>query len=702
MQAAWAYASEQREREENEDSFGLFQFGEVIVFVVCDGMGGHAGGRQASSLAVRTLHEQLGGLAAPSPKIPETLTEAVKAANVAIFEAARRHRHLIGMGTTVVMVAVHQGQAYTAHVGDSRAYLFRHKQAQQLTRDHTMVNLFVDAELLSPEEAASHPEAHVLARSMGVERAVEVEVGGPFPLEAGDALLVCSDGVHGVVSEEDMADLDWAQPQEAVRRIVWAVREREGDDNATLVALTYGVADSLSAPIPPLPELADMGEGAGKPSAPRVATPAPAAPSIATAQAPLPMPPSALQKPAMLPENTALPGTAAPQVPAAPATGRRKKKAQQANRLRVALLGALVGATALAGVVMVQRLGPGRAPPAPPQAPQAALLAVETPSAAPAEIATAEDPLAAEASAAPEDTVAEAVPRPAYILGVSPPEAPRRPPHRPTRFIASPPGGAPEFQAIQAARAKECARSMQIVREAERQSPDYAALYPQAWECFNVAHQRHLVEARVNTWDDLQPLLAHLHGDIPEGPGPVWARPAPSGVEARLDAWRSAAPDALLVAALSDRVGPGRLADHLGVDLLIEAQLAAGLAGWAPEEPDPAWVDAWARAVYYAARSLQDPVGELVAAHRPDLHALIVEQLAPATLGGWGDPEIAATLPRPVQEALAVARGEQPPPIVEAPKPKPKPKPPPPPPEPETPPEGIDDGSMPVIHRRGN
>ena len=116
-----------------------------------------------------------------------------------IYEAARKNHRLMGMGTTVVAAVITTDTCYLGHVGDSRAYLVRKGVVTQLTRDHTMVNLFVDAELLSPEDAATHPEAHVLSRSLGVERQVDVELSDPIALDGGDVVFLCSDGVHGVV-----------------------------------------------------------------------------------------------------------------------------------------------------------------------------------------------------------------------------------------------------------------------------------------------------------------------------------------------------------------------------------------------------------------------------------------------------------------------------------------------------------------------
>ncbi len=254
MSHGYGYRSEQRLRKENQDTHGVFEFDGFTLLVVCDGMGGHVGGAQASALAVRTMHDELSTSTAAD--LPGHLERAVEAANRAIYEEARRNYKLMGMGTTVVAAAVSGTKAWIAHVGDSRCYLVRGGEARSVTRDHTMVNLFVDAELLSPEDAATHPEAHVLSRSLGVERQVDVDVSTqPLQLRGDDRLLLCSDGVHGVVDDVALATFDWANPQRGSDIAMEAVSIAEGDDNATLVAFGTEIAGPTASPTtPPDPE----------------------------------------------------------------------------------------------------------------------------------------------------------------------------------------------------------------------------------------------------------------------------------------------------------------------------------------------------------------------------------------------------------------------------------------------------------------
>jgi hypothetical protein len=168
----------------------------------------------------------------------------------------------MGMGTTAVCAAITDDTAHIAHVGDSRAYLLRGSQVRQVTRDHTMVNLFVDAELLTPEDAATHPEAHVLSRSLGVERTVEVEQSESVALEAEDLLFLCSDGVHGVITDWELGNVDWGAPHEGISHVLDIVAAREGDDNATAVAVLLATSFE-DVPPTAVPELTALAGASG-------------------------------------------------------------------------------------------------------------------------------------------------------------------------------------------------------------------------------------------------------------------------------------------------------------------------------------------------------------------------------------------------------------------------------------------------------
>jgi len=691
VQHAWAYATDQRLREENEDSFGVFQMPGYTLLLVCDGMGGHAGGAQASALAVRTIWERMH--AAGSEPIPQALVTAITAANRAINEASKKSRRLMGMGTTVVAVAVQDGVAYVAHVGDSRVFLIRDGQAQQLTRDHTMVNLFVDAELLSPEEAASHPEAHVLARSLGVEKVVEVEQHAPIQTRPGDTFVLCSDGVHGVIEDWELAEVDWAQPQDAARNVMWTVREREGDDNATVAAVTMGAAPSLSAPTTEVPDAVDLDDARGPGPAD---TPAPV-PALAQAPAlPTPslaMPASSIAKPKANEADAPADAAVAPAAPAARSARDRKVRRKKGDHGTAALVAGVMVAVAagLLGAVMIKRSV--EHPPV--EAPLTAVPPVDVPVAAGTPTTPTED--GTDFVMIVTEPVTPSVPELVFRYDPTPFSHPRREPHRASTYTAPPPSSIQTQQAVAAARGQRCAESLALIQKAMHISVNYAPLYTQAWDCFDGAHRGPLLAARPTTPTELLAFEPHFAGTLPESELPSWYLPATDGVEARLAAMHSDAPATLFDVMLDFR-GPLRLADEILDDLWVEALAAQAYASAA--DPDDAVVMAWARHVYQTEMALHGAVGRLLAEYHPEEYQRIVAMLTAATTppppAAEGDP--LPTLPEPVAHALATARGEVEPPdaVHEAPPPVIVRKPPPPPPPPVDP---LSNGAMPEIFR---
>lgn len=225
-----------RVRPQNEDRCGTFENATgARLFAVADGMGGHRGGATASQLALDTLAEAF----AKAPAVTaEWLAEAVQDANRQVFDRASHEPGLRGMGTTLVAVAVDPGgHAWVAHVGDSRAYRLRAAQLVPLTEDHSVVAEMLQRGLVTPEEARVHPRRNEILRSVGVAPSVEVDVRA-LGLSAGDRLLLCSDGLSGVVSDAELARLlaDHA-PAETVERAIESANDRGGPDNITAVVV---------------------------------------------------------------------------------------------------------------------------------------------------------------------------------------------------------------------------------------------------------------------------------------------------------------------------------------------------------------------------------------------------------------------------------------------------------------------------------
>ena len=225
-------------REENQDFMGWFSVEAAQLLVVADGMGGHSGGFEASRIAVDKIRQTFVELG-PTHSPVAVLGESVRRANAGVREVAASSSAMRGMGTTVVMALVHDGEAWLAHVGDSRCYLVRDGRATLLTMDHSRVNRMVAAGLLSPEAAEDHPMGHILERSVGADDRVEAEVTPkPLQLFRGDRLVLCSDGLWGMVKGHEIGDLFTGQDLRAsVEAAIQLALDRGADDNTTVGSL---------------------------------------------------------------------------------------------------------------------------------------------------------------------------------------------------------------------------------------------------------------------------------------------------------------------------------------------------------------------------------------------------------------------------------------------------------------------------------
>ena len=230
-------------RAENEDYYCYAEPESDLDFkrkgrlaVVADGMGGHEGGKVASTIAVETVRD--GYLADPSDDPDQALRAAFQNAHAAILEYSRQHPELQCMGTTCTAVTLIDGRLRYGHVGDSRLYLMRGLSISRLTQDNSQVGRLVQEGLITPEEAAVHPQRNVLTEAMGVEPASGDFSETPLPLESGDILLICSDGLHGLVTDQEMLATAAIQtPAEACKELVRMAKERGGFDNITLQIL---------------------------------------------------------------------------------------------------------------------------------------------------------------------------------------------------------------------------------------------------------------------------------------------------------------------------------------------------------------------------------------------------------------------------------------------------------------------------------
>jgi serine/threonine protein phosphatase PrpC len=230
-----------RMRNDNQDSY----LADEPVFAVADGVGGHLGGDVASATAVRVIQE-----ATQSGVQPGQLQDLLRKVNAAIWEKSQSSPHLRGMGTTCTLVLLDNGSAHLAHVGDSRAYLYRAGELSQVTEDHNLVGKMVSEGRLSREEAAHHPQRNIITRALGLDPSVDVDLV-TLELTEGDRLILCSDGLSSMIEERALAEVlsEEGDPQAAAERLVDAANQAGGEDNITVVLLDV-LGDSLSSAAP--------------------------------------------------------------------------------------------------------------------------------------------------------------------------------------------------------------------------------------------------------------------------------------------------------------------------------------------------------------------------------------------------------------------------------------------------------------------
>jgi protein phosphatase len=221
-------------RRANEDRYAVAD--ELGLYVVADGMGGHSAGQVASELAAAGAVQALQTLVAAEASLSEKLRFAVAAANREIFRVAQAKPDMAGMGTTLVALLAGERRIALAHVGDSRAYLVRGGRIRQLTDDHSLVAELVRRREITATAARGHPHRHVLMRALGVRRSVEPDLAELTPM-AGDTFVLCSDGLTGLVTDEEIAaEVERDADLDAVcGRLVDLANDRGGDDNITVL-----------------------------------------------------------------------------------------------------------------------------------------------------------------------------------------------------------------------------------------------------------------------------------------------------------------------------------------------------------------------------------------------------------------------------------------------------------------------------------
>ncbi len=352
--AARTHPGRDPDKQVNEDASGYREtrFGHLCV--VCDGMGGHAAGREAAELAVATIFEVFE--TAPDGTAPgKVLEESVE-------EASRRihvmHTSEIAMGrpgSTAVAVLMHAGGTEVAHVGDSRVYLVHEAQIFRVTRDHSIVQELVDRGLLTLEQATHHPDANRITRALGMSPDVNAELR-PQPVHhvAGDAFILCSDGLSDLVEDGEILAIVAAEPAaQAAGKLVDLANARGGHDNITVIVLrARETALTPSASLAPtLAEIPVTQPGAREPHPATVPAAAPSVPTVVEsygAEVPARITQPALPAVAIIP--TAPEPTPAPPTSSS-GTPRRRSRVMLAVMVVLAL-----GAIVLLGAVLLAHI----------------------------------------------------------------------------------------------------------------------------------------------------------------------------------------------------------------------------------------------------------------------------------------------------------------------------------------------------------
>lgn len=237
-------------RKNNQDSIFFDDLSKI--YIVADGMGGHAGGEIASQLCVHTIKEQIKGKIfeklqsseqAAQEEMRVLLSSVVNKASERIFERALEDPSLRGMGTTATAFFIHKDTGYVGHVGDSRLYLIRGRYIYQITQDHSLVNEQLRAGVISEAEAETHQLRNVITRSVGYQEEEEVDTDG-MQILPGDYFVLSSDGLHGKVSNREISLIVAEQGIKAPSALIDLAKQRGGEDNISVVIICAKEKDS--------------------------------------------------------------------------------------------------------------------------------------------------------------------------------------------------------------------------------------------------------------------------------------------------------------------------------------------------------------------------------------------------------------------------------------------------------------------------
>ena len=232
-------------RENNEDRYLIWHAEILALYAVADGMGGHVAGEVASALTLSVLQDflfvnknEMAEALHAGGNLQPYIAKMLTAANTAVYNEGEKMPEYAGMGTTLTMLLVAGDCYWLAHIGDSRAYVVRDNELFRLTEDHTLVTQLLRNGQIREEETSGHPQRHILTRALGTDDSAQFDilVQTFFP---GDKILLCTDGLHGLVEEDEILREVEAgiEPEDIISRLVALANERGGTDNITAVVV---------------------------------------------------------------------------------------------------------------------------------------------------------------------------------------------------------------------------------------------------------------------------------------------------------------------------------------------------------------------------------------------------------------------------------------------------------------------------------
>ncbi|MCL4479453.1 MAG: protein phosphatase 2C domain-containing protein [Deltaproteobacteria bacterium] len=220
-------------RENNEDAVASYQYEDGVLMIVADGLGAHNAGEVASTIAIEVMEREMSLAAGPVLSM-KNLRHAIQQANLDVYQKAITVPELYHMGTAVIASAITGSTLFTAHIGDCRLYMLRNGVFTQLTKDHTWVGERVQYGILTPEEARTHPNRHMLTRYLGYELLASIDFL-KIDVRAGDILLQCSDGAYEALLDPELAEIVRSnKPEQSCTSIVRRSRDAGAEDNISV------------------------------------------------------------------------------------------------------------------------------------------------------------------------------------------------------------------------------------------------------------------------------------------------------------------------------------------------------------------------------------------------------------------------------------------------------------------------------------